>query len=101
MCSTAGPCWLSVYFKLLYFVPACMLSCFSQDQLFTTLWSVAHQVGLFMGFPGKHTGVGCHALLWEISLTQGPTPGVLCLLHLQAGSLPLVPPGKPILFYVV
>ena len=27
--------------------------------------------------------------------TQGPNPGFLCLLHWQAGSLPLAPPGKP------
>ena len=29
------------------------------------------------------------------SLTQGLNPHLLCLLHWQAGSLPLVPPGKP------
>ena len=27
--------------------------------------------------------------------TQGVNPWLLCLLHWQAGSLPLVPPGKP------
>ena len=35
--------------------------------------------------PGKNTGVGCHTLL------QG-----IFLLHWQAGSLALAPPGKPI-----
>ena len=39
--------------------------------------------------------MGCHALLQEIILTQGSNPHLLCLLHSQAGSLPLVPPGKP------
>ena len=29
---------------------ACMLSCFSHVQLFVTLWTVAHQAHLFMGF---------------------------------------------------
>ena len=29
---------------------ACMLSPFSRVQLFVTLWTVAHQVPLFMGF---------------------------------------------------
>ena len=29
------------------------------------------------------------------SHTQGPNPGLLCLLHWQASSLPLAPPGKP------
>ena len=35
--------------------------------------------------PGKNTGVGCHALLQDILPTQGSTPGLLCLLHGQAG----------------
>ena len=39
--------------------------------------------------PGKKTGVGCHALLQGIFLTRGSNPGLLCLLHWQAGSLPL------------
>ena len=41
--------------------------------------------------PGKNTGVGFHALLQRIFLTQGLNPRLLCLLHRQAGSLPLVP----------
>ena len=45
--------------------------------------------------PGKNTGVGCHFLLQGIFLTQGLNPRLLHLLHWQAGSLPLVPPGKP------
>ena len=43
--------------------------------------------------PGKDTGAGCHFLLQGIFLTQGSNPGLLCLLHGHAGSLPLVPPG--------
>ena len=43
--------------------------------------------------PGKDTGVGCHFLLQGIFLTQGLNPRLLRLLHWQAGSLPLVPPG--------
>ena len=45
--------------------------------------------------PGKNAGVGCHALLQGIFLTQEQNPYLLCLLHWQVGSLPLVPPGKP------
>ena len=45
--------------------------------------------------PGKKTGVGCHALLWEIFLTQGSGLHLLSLLHWRVGSLPLVLPGKP------
>ena len=44
--------------------------------------------------PGKNTGVGYHALLQGIFLTQGMNPSLLCLLHLHAGSLPLALPGK-------
>ena len=40
-------------------------------------------------FPGKNTGVGCHALLACIFLTQGSNLHLLHLLHWQAGSLPL------------
>ena len=54
-----------------------------------------HQAPLSMGFPGKDTGVGCHALLQGIFPTQGSNPCLLCLLPLQVGSLPLEPPGKP------
>ena len=45
--------------------------------------------------PGKNTGVGCHSLLQGIFQTQGSNQHLLGLLHWQAGSLPLVPPGKP------
>ena len=41
-------------------------------------------------FPGKNTGVGCHALLQGIFLTQGSNPHLLCLLHGQVDSLPQV-----------
>ena len=45
--------------------------------------------------PGKNTRVGCHALLQGIFPIQGLNPRLLHLLHWQAGSLPLAPPGKP------
>ena len=47
-----------------------------------------------MDSTGKNTGVGCCALLQGISLTQELNPHLLRLLRWQAGSLPLVPPGK-------
>ena len=40
--------------------------------------------------------MGCHALLQGIFPTQGSNPQLLSLLHWQAGSLPLAPPGKPV-----
>ena len=44
----------------------------------------------------KNAGVGCYALFQGISLTQQLNPHRLHLLHLQEGSLPLAPPGKPL-----
>ena len=49
-----------------------------------------------MEFSAKNSGMGFHALLQGLFLTQGLNPGFLCLLHWQVGSLPLGPPGKPI-----
>ena len=45
--------------------------------------------------PGKNIGVGCHTLLQGIFLTQGLNLSLLCLVHWQAGSLPLMPPRQP------
>ena len=39
--------------------------------------------------------MGWHALLQRIFPTQESNPCLFRLLHWQAGSLPLVPPGKP------
>ena len=46
-------------------------------------------------FSGKNTGVGSH-FFQGIFLTQGSNPHLLHVLHWQAGSLSLVPPGKSI-----
>ena len=73
-----------------------MLSRFSPVRLFTTLWTVCSPPGSSVHWdsPGKNIGVGCHTLLQGIFLTQGFNPCLFCLLHWQAGSLPLAPPGK-------
>ena len=42
---------------------------------------------------GKNTAVGCQAFLQGNFLTQGLSSSLLHLLHWQAGSLPLAPPG--------
>ena len=39
--------------------------------------------------------MGCHFLFQGIFLTQGSNSSLLSLLHWQADSLPLAPPGKP------
>ena len=72
-----------------------MLCVLSRVRLFGIPWSVARQAPLSMDSPGKNTGVGCHALLQEIFLTQGSNLYLLHLYHWQADSLPLAPTGKP------
>ena len=47
-----------------------------------------------MGFSGQEHWSGCHVPLQGIFLTQGWNPRLLRLLHWQAGSSPLAPPGK-------
>ena len=77
----------------------CILSHFICVQLIVTLWTVARQAPLCMGFSRQDTGVRCYALLQGVFLIQGSHPRLSCLLHWQAGSLPFMPPGKPHIFY--
>ena len=73
----------------------CVLGCISRVQLFATLWTVAFPAPLSIGFSRQEYWSGCPC----------PPPGdlpdaeiktvSLCLLHWQAGSLPLASPGKP------
>ena len=53
--------------------------------------SRACQAPLSIGFSVKNTGMGCHALLQGIFLTQGSNSCLFHLLHWQTGSWPLVP----------
>ena len=75
-----------------------VLSRFNRVQLFVILRRLASQAPL-SDSPGKNTGVGCHSLLQGFFLTQGLNTHLLCLLYLQAGSLPLTRPGKPTCVY--
>ena len=73
-----------------------VLSCFSHIWLFAMLWTVSSQAPLSMGFSRQEYWSG----LPYPTLRDLPYPGIelhlLCLLHWQAGSLLLVPPGKPV-----
>ena len=73
----------------------CGLSRFRHAQLCAMLWSIARQAPLSMGFFRQEYWSGLPRPLQGIFLTQGSNPGFLCLLHWQAGSFPLLPPGKP------
>ena len=73
----------------------CLLSCFSSVQLFVTLWTIAHQATLSMGFSRQEYCIGL----------PFPRPGDLPNLGIELGlpaspasqvdSLPTEPPGKP------
>ena len=75
---------------------ACALSHFSHVLFFATLWTPAPQASLSVGFSRQE--------YW--SVLPCPSPGIFptqelnsnlsCLLHWQAGSSPLAPPGNPL-----
>ena len=64
----------------------CMLS---YVQLFVTPWSIARQTPLSLGFSRQGDWSGWPCPPPGIFQTQGSNPCLLCLLHWQAGSLPL------------
>ena len=75
-----------------------MLNHFSCVQLFVNLWTVAHQTPLCpWDSTGKNTGVGGCILLQGVFPSRDQTHFCLCLLYWQAGSVPFVPPRKPML----
>ena len=62
--------------------PFCLSLPSSPSLFFLTLWTIAYQAPLSMGFfSGKNTGVVCHFLFQGILLTQGSNSCLLCLLH--------------------
>ena len=71
--------------------PCVRASHFSHVQLFASLWTVAHQAPLSMGFSSKNIGVGCPPPPGDLS-----DPGIKPMSPaLQADSLLSEPPGKP------
>ena len=78
-----------------------VLGVFSCVQLFVTLWTVAHQAPLFIGFSRQEYWSGFACPPPGDLLTQGSNVHLLGLLHWQEGSLPLAPPGKPTIFIIL
>ena len=72
-----------------------VLNHFSHALLFAMLWTIACQAPLSMGSSRQESWRGFHAPFKRIFPTQGLNLCLLCLLHWQAGSLPLAPPRKP------
>ena len=94
---------IMVYHTILNIVP-CAIQCvcaksFSCVQLCDLMDHSPPGSSVHGDSPGKNTGVGCHALLQGIFLTQRSIPHLLYSLHWQVGSLPVAPPGKTSAIY--
>ena len=74
-------------------VHVCMLSCV---QLFATLWTVARQAPLSSEFPRQEYWSGLPFPPPGDPPDPGLNSGLLCLLHWQVSSLPLLLSGKPL-----
>ena len=77
-----GPCVLLT--PDLYVFPIETVLCFlcyalslSHVRLFATPWTAVQQASVLGDSPGRNIGVGCHALLQGIFLTQGSNAGLL------------------------
>ena len=81
-------------------VRTCLLSHFSCVLVFVTLWTIAHQAPLSMGFSRQEywSGLPCS------SLGDVSNPGIelclSCLMNQQVGSLPLTPAGTSTYTYI-
>ena len=74
---------------------ACMLSCFSCVRLFATLWAIAFQAPLSMGFSRQEYWSGLLCCPPGDLPDPGTEPGSLMSPAWQVGSLPLEPHGRP------
>ena len=81
--------------KLLPIDCACVLSHCRRVGLFATLWAVAGQIPLPMGFSRQEYWSGLPCPPPGDLPDAGINPSCLCLGHWQTGSLPLTLPGEP------
>ena len=85
--------------RLVYLSNVCVLVHGKSLQLCLALWdptdcSSSGHTDCPWNSPGMNTWVGCHVFLYGIFPTQGSNLCLFHLLHWQAGSLPLAPPGR-------
>ena len=73
----------------------CMLS---HSVMSDSLWPLQGPLSIVLS--RQEYWSGCHFLLQGIFPTQGLNPHLLHLLHWEADSLPLAPPGKPLTFHL-
>ena len=94
-------CWIkwNPHFRLYYTLYVCVCVCLVVSDSWQLLDCSLPGSSVHGDSPEKNTGVGCHFLLQRIFLTHGSNPCLLHLLHWQADSFPLAPPGKPLLHF--
>ena len=91
---------MNTYVSYIFYVHVCMLSHFSCVWLFVTLWTVAHQASLSMGFSKQEywSGLPCPPP------GDLPDPGIEPVFHAasasQGDSLLLSHLGSPYIFYM-
>ena len=87
--------WIFSVYHMHLNIGMCMLSHLSHAQLFVTLGTVAHQSLQSLGFSRQEYWSGLPFLLQGIFPPQRLKLRFLCVLHWQAGSLPLALPVFP------
>ena len=80
----------------LVIIHSCVLSSCICVQLFATPWTIAHQAPLSTGFFRQEYWNGLPFSPPGNLSNPGSNLRLLRLLHWEVGSLPLVPPGKPV-----
>ena len=72
-----------------------VLSCFSRVQCFETLWTVAHQAPLSMGFSRQEYWSGLPCPPPGDLLNRGIEPKASCIFCIAGGFFTAEPLGKP------
>ena len=83
----------------MHFYLLCVLSRFSHVRLFATLWTVACQATVSMGFSRQEYWSGLPCPPPGYLPDPGIEPKSFMYPYWQEGSLPLAPPGKPLTYY--
>ena len=87
--------WFTSLYRIWVFVSVSSVQLLSRVRLFVTLWTVVCQAPLSVGFSRQEYWSGLPYSPSGDLPDLGIKPVFQCLLHWQADSLPLVPPGNP------
>ena len=90
---------LCVYMHMYVLMCLCAKSLWSSPSLWGHVDYISPGSSVHGDCPRENNEVDCLALLQRIFLTQGSNLGLLCLLHLQVGFLPVALHSKPICWW--